>query len=114
MWSVADQCPGFRFDQVTGREQGGHLDGCAGGRPASVNDGVAGDPYRGQVRDVEHEERQLHHVAEIGPNRGQAAAEVLEHLPRLSGGITGPDQFTALVLSDLAAHHDQPAAAVTT
>lgn len=64
------------------------------------------------VRHVEHEEGQLHHIAEAGPDRGQAAMEVLEHLPRLNGGIPGSDQFTALILSDLAAHHDQPTTSV--
>ena len=58
-----------------------------------------------QVRDVQNEEGQLHHVTEARPDLRQAAAQVLEHLPRLRRRISGPDQFTALVLRDLAAHH---------
>ncbi len=66
------------------------------------------------MRDVQDEEAQLHHVAEAGPGRGQAPAQVLEYLPRLNSGIPGTDQLAALVLRDLAAHHHQPPAAVTT
>ncbi len=77
----------------------------------SVDDRIAGGTYRGQVRDVENEEGQLHHIAEAGPGVGQAAAQVLKHLPRLRRRIPGPDQFTALVLRNLPADDHQPALA---
>jgi hypothetical protein len=45
-WSVADQGPGFHLEQVTGSEQGGHLNGRARRRPGGIDDSVAGSPYR--------------------------------------------------------------------
>ena len=80
-WSVAGQGPGFHLEQVTGSEQGGHLNGRARRRPGGIDDSVAGSPYRGQVRDIKNEERQLHHIAEAGPGRCQAPAQVVEYLP---------------------------------
>jgi len=55
--------------------------------PFSIDDGVAGRTYRGQVRDFEDEEGQLHHIAEGGASLRQAAAQVLEHLTRLRPGV---------------------------
>src|ERR1700677_1429792 len=48
-------------------------------------------------------------VSNPAPRR--AAAEVLEHLPCLRGRISRPDQLAVNVLRDLAADHDQSAAA---
>jgi hypothetical protein len=79
----------------------------AGGRAVSMTASRAARTA-GRVRDIEREERQLHHIAEAGPGRGQAPAQVLEYLPRLRRRIARPDQFTALVQRDLAAHHHQP------
>lgn len=63
-----------------------------------LDDGpAAGGPYRGQVRDVEHEEGRFHHIAGAGSSLGQAVAQVLEHLPRLRCGIPGPvERVTSL------------------
>jgi hypothetical protein len=88
-WSVADQRPGRHLKQVTGGDQGGHLNGRARRRPRGIDDGVAGCLYCGQVRGIENEESQLHHIAEAGPGR-QATAQVVEYLPRLRRRIPGP------------------------
>jgi hypothetical protein len=88
--SVACQGPGFHLEQVARGEQGGHLHGRARGRPVSIDDGGAGRTDREKVRGVGNEEGQLHHIAEAGTGRCQAAAQVLEDLPRLDGGIPGP------------------------
>lgn len=101
--------------QPANRERTGcRLDRRARRRPGAIDDGIAGCPYRGQVRHVEDEERQRHHVAEAGTGRCQATAQILKDLLRLRGRIPRPDQFTALVLRDLAAHHHQLARPVTT
>ncbi len=47
-WSVADQGPGFHLKQVTGSEQGGHLNGRARRRPGGIDDGVAGSRAAGR------------------------------------------------------------------
>jgi hypothetical protein len=49
--------------------------------------------------------------SKCAPACARQRRKVLEHLPRLRRGICGPDQFTVLVLGDLAADHHEPTAA---
>ena len=87
---MACQGPGFHLEQVGRREQGGHLHGRARGWPVGIDDGIAGRAGREKVRGAENQEGHLHHIAEAGPGRCRAAAQVLEDLPRLDSGIPGP------------------------
>jgi hypothetical protein len=101
--SVVHQGPGLYLDQVAGGKQCGYLDGGAGRRPGGIYDGVAGGAHRWQVRDVQKVEPELDHVAESGVGLRQAAAQVLEYLPRLCRRIPEAGQVAVLILRDLAA-----------